>query len=400
MARPNVGSIDVKDGRLRVRISAGTDPVTGKRHYRVEYEPGTGANARKRAIQRMNRMRREELEHRSQDGFDPTEATVGQLLTQWLEIAGAAMSPNTVVTNRYNMEHYLSPLLDVPCADLTLQVIEQHYTTLWKVGIGADPKPLSPHTIQRAHGTLRRALQYGVRWGWIPTNPALNAEPPVVSRVERRMPTEADLRAFLDYWNTWDPDFTIWVRLAATTGARRGEICALRWSDVDFDAGTITIRRAAGVGSSNGREETFVRESTKTQRSRRIAVGTTTLEGLRRFRRECEERALACGVTLRDGFVFAEEPDGATPWRPPRATHRFMRGRKALVEAGHPVADVRLGDLRHYVASSLLQSGESVTAVSERLGNSPNTLLSNYAHFIPANDRAAAQRLDDGLGGG
>lgn len=400
MPRPNVGSIDEKNGRLRVRISAGSDPVTGKRRYRIEYEPGTGANARKRAVQRLNRMRREEEERRARDGFDPTEATVGQLLTQWLEVAGAAMSPNTLATNRYNMVHYLRPLLEIPCADLTLQSIERHYARLWKVGIGDDAKPLSPHTIQRVHGTLRRGLQYGVRWGWIPANPALNAEPPAVSRVERRMPTEADLRAFLDYWNTWDPDFTVWVRLAATTGARRGEICALRWSDVDFSAGTITIRRAAGVGSANGREETFVRESTKTQRSRRIAVGTTTLEGLRTLRHHCEERAAACGVTLGDGFIFADEPDAVAPWHPPRVTHRFNRARKVLVEKGHPVADVRLGDLRHYVASSLLQSGESVTAVSERLGNSPRTLLGNYAHFIPANDWAAAQRLDDGLGAG
>ena len=103
----------------------------------------------------------------------------------------------------------------------------------------------------------------------------------------------------------------------------------------------------------------------------------------------CERRAEQCGAELRhDGFVFSRDVLGELPWRPDSGvTYRFERLRKRV-----DLETVRFHDLRHYVATRLLDAGLPVRAVSERLGHaSATTTLTIYAHAVPATDRRAAQ---------
>jgi integrase len=177
----------------------------------------------------------------------------------------------------------------------------------------------------------------------------------------------------------------VFLQLAAATGARRGELVALRWTDVNVAGGVVTIARGAVQGKDG-----LVIKDTKTHGTRRIALDRTTVAALKAHRQAADEIAGACETVLpADAYVFSNDPTGRTSWRPWLVTQAFAR---LAARAGMP--EVRLHDLRHFVATRLLSSGVDVRTVAGRLGHkNPNVTLSVYAHFLPEADREAADVL-------
>jgi len=215
-------------------------------------------------------------------------------------------------------------------------------------------------------------------------NPASNASPPRVPKYELHLPSADDVVRVLAAADERDPDFGCFLRLAVVTGARRGELCALRWRDLD--SGTVHIARAV-VGS---RTDSLVEKDTKTHATRRIALDSVTLEALDAHRDRCSERATSCDATLDpSAFLFSGSADGAIPWRPGRVTLAFVRLCEELKIDG-----VRLHDLRHFAATQLLAVGVPVKTVSGRLGHADAaTTLNVYAHFLESSDEEAANAL-------
>ena len=173
--------------------------------------------------------------------------------------------------------------------------------------------------------------------------------------------------------------------LAASTGARRGELVALRWRDLDLERRTATIERGLILAGN-----VLIEQGTKTHQSRRVSLDEATVAALVEHRERLEKIAAACGVGLaEDPFVFTEAVDASTPWRPDSTTRAF---RTLCAKAG--VEGVRLHDLRHYVATRLLAAGVDVRTVAGRLGHrNPATTLNVYAHFVPETDQQAAEVL-------
>jgi integrase len=190
-----------------------------------------------------------------------------------------------------------------------------------------------------------------------------------------------------------DPDFAVFLRLAAVTGARRGELCALRWSDVDLVAESITIARAI-VGERNDK---LVEKDTKSHASRRIAIDPQTVNVLAGHRDRSEDRATSAETTLPErAFVFSPAVDGSRPWRPGGVSLAFIRLRK---RAG--VGAVPLHSFRHFAATRMLAAGVPVRTVAGRLGHAnAATTLNVYSHWIEASDQTAATVLGDLLGNG
>ena len=224
-----------------------------------------------------------------------------------------------------------------------------------------------------------------VRWGWIGVNPAAAATPPRLPTRDIRPPTPDQVRLLFARAADENPAFAVFLQLAAATGARRGELIALRWTDVNLPAGTVTIARGAVKGKDG-----LVIKDTKTHGTRRVALDQTTVTVLSAHRQAAEAVARACETALpADAYVFSDDPAGRAAWKPWLVTQSFAR----LAErAGMP--EVRLHDLRHFVATRLLSSGIDVRTVAGRLGHkNPNVTLSVYAHFLPEADREAADVL-------
>jgi integrase len=266
---------------------------------------------------------------------------------------------------------------------LTANELDRFYRHLLEVG--ASNGPYAPATIRRVHGIIRRALTQGVRWGWISRNPAIDASPPRVPLRDMKPPSPSEVVKLFRLAQKSDPDLATFIVLAASSGARRGELIALRWKDIDFTRGTLSIER--GIVLVDGQ---LIEQGTKTHQSRRITLDSATLETLKLHRTRMEESAALVGATISStSFMFSETVDGSTPWRPDSTTRSF---RSLCKKAG--VAGVRLHDLRHYVATRLLAAGVDVRTVAGRLGHrNPSTTLNVYSHFVPESDHEAADAL-------
>jgi integrase len=242
---------------------------------------------------------------------------------------------------------------------------------------------LSARTVRICHTVMRQSLEQARRWGLIARNPAVDATPPPQRRREIEPPTVEQVQKLLDAALADDPDFAAYLWVLAVTGCRRGEGCALRWTDVDLERAEIAIRRSI---TQVGRE--LREKDTKTHQSRRVAIDEATVVVLRSVRRRGRERALALGERLADDALLFSDAEGR-PWRPDVCTNRFGR-----LRAGVGLERVRLHDLRHFVATVLGGAGVPIATISGRLGHGDNaTTLNLYTHVMPATDQAAAAYL-------
>ena len=158
-------------------------------------------------------------------------------------------------------------------------------------------------------------------------------------------------------------------------------------------AGRVTLRETVVRAG----KEWVVKPTTKTGGERFVDIDAGTLGLLRVLHDQAFASALACGVALpADAFVFSDEPDGSVPWKPATTARRFKR---ACAAAGLP-ATTRLHDLRHLMATHLIDQGVSIAAVSARLGHAQNsTTLDIYTGRVAGSDRGAADVMGRFLDG-
>jgi integrase len=240
----------------------------------------------------------------------------------------------------------------------------------------------SPKTIRNLHATVSSALHQAERWGWVARNAAEHAKPPRDSQRRLQTPSVDVVKSIVLAAEARDPHLAPLLMLAALTGMRRGELCALRWSDVRLEAGELHVSRSIVVVPGG-----LAEKSTKTDRDRQVALDSVGVAVLRLHRAQGE--GLAAIVKCNIGptsFVFSPEPDGTVPYRPDTVTSFFIRVRDSLGLVG-----VRLHDLRHFTATQLIGAGVDVRTVAGRLGHSdPSLTLRTYAHVLEDRDRAAA----------
>jgi len=359
-----------------LRVFIGRDPVSGRVRYATKSVRG-GKREAQRALAAMVSA--------APASAPISSMTVADTLERWFDHARDGLSPSTVANTRMIIDKHLGPHIGaVPLSKLTPERIDAAYRALRDHG-GRGGKSLAPATVHRAHNVLHRAVGQAVRWGWLPTNPVSLASPPRRPAPDIRPPAPAEVMQLFAEAAKEGPAFALYVLVAAVTGARRGELIALRWSDVDFDAGVVQLRRGIVHGITG-----LAEKDTKTHTARRIAVDAATIEALRQHRSAAEDVATACGaVVTGECFVFSYAPDGRQNWSPALVTQAFARVAK---RAGVP--EVRLHDLRHFVATRLLSNGVDVRTVAGRLGHrNPNVTLNVYAHFLPEADRDAADLL-------
>lgn len=358
-----------------------TDPVTGK--------------ARQLTAQRKTKREAESelirlLAIAGRTDAAASSATMADLFGAWQSMHAARWSPSTVRNTRQFIERYLDDRFGrVLVRRLRRSDIDMFYGDLQRAG-GHNGKALSPATVHRVHRVLHAALEQAVRWEWITDNPATNSTLPRLTADELKPPELADVVKLMAGAHALDPDFGVFIHLAATTGARRGELCALRWGDVDLDAGTLTIERSMAIG------DTLVEKTTKTRNKRAIAMEPVDVDLLRAHRVRAMERRLAAGAPFdANAFLFSGDL-GVSSWRPESMTHRFIALRRKL-----KIDTVRLHDLRHFNASTMLAAGVDLATVAGRLGHAGGgrTTLAVYGHLTRNADQRAASAIGDALRG-
>lgn len=366
-------------------MSAGFDPKTGKRVQHTRTVRGTKREAEAELAALVVKV--------NEGMVVDSRASFGELLDAWLDRARADLSPSTVRTTQFYANLYIRPSLGkVPLRKLTTARLDKLYGDL-RSGGGKGGAPLAPRTVRRVHNVIHGVLEQGVRWGWLSVNPASKTSLPKLGRLDIRPPAPEEVSRILEAADADDPDFGMLLRLAAASGARRGEICGLRWTDVDLAGGALLIRRGVVLGPGG----IVVEKDTKTHAARRMALDGTTVAQLRLHRTRWQEWLELVGKPWSEEcFVFSYDGGAATPITPERVTRRFRRLCNRL-ELEH----VRLHDLRHYVATRLIAAGVPVRTVSGRLGHADASTTPNiYSHFVEATDQEAAALLGLLLDGG
>ncbi len=411
------GHVRKRGASYQAIVYAGIDPVTKRQRYLRET-----ARTQREAERALTRLLSQVDEQRTPN----TSATVGYLLDRWLEVAQLELTTRSVY-EAYIRRHVRPALGSVPLRKLSVDVLDRFYLRLaqhggrcrrcvTRVAKGLPPLrdgeryapkpgaeatavhepdcarglPLAPSTVRHVHSILRRALNQAVRWDWIARNPASLASPPRAAPRDVRPPRPEEVAALINAAWERDPDFGALLWVGVTTGARRGELCALRWLHVDFEARELLIERNL-VQRGGQRKE----KGTKTHQARRIALDDATMAVLQEHRERCAGRAAAARTILRaDGYVFSDMPGGSTPLLPDSVTHRFGRLARRL---GVRTTLHSFG--RHYAATQLLAAGVDLRTVAGRLGHGGGgaMTLRVYASFVAAADRRAAELLGQQL---
>jgi len=371
MTKPRTGTmIDCGSGRWRLQVAVDPDLVTGERRRLSRTVRGTRSEA-KEALQRI-------VVEAGVGLYGGGRVTVGDLLDQFME--SATLGPSTREDWQSLATRHLKPALGtVPLWKLTARHCDQLYARMAATGGG-------PSRVRCAHVVLHRAVAQAVRWGWFSRNPVSLATRPSVPKAIITPPGVDAVRSALAAAHKTDTAFWCWLQVSVATGARRGEVCALRWCDVDLHERIVRIERSVSATASAG----LVIKSTKTGRSRVVSLTAQATQALMERRDGATRAAREEGRELgRAELVFAGDPSGQRPWRPEMVTQRWCRLRGTI-----GLRHVRIHDLRHFVATELLTAGIDLRTVANRLGHArTSTTLDIYWGWVPARDRDAADHL-------
>ena len=365
-------------GAFEIRYALGTDPATGKRRIATTTIHGS----RKDADKELRRLLRalDTGEH-----VDPNRLTVRDWLATWLEMIRHEVAPKT--HERYT--EIVNDRLALAFGNLQLTRfapahIQATYTE-WATGGRRDGKdgPLAPQSRRLIHRVLNAALTRAVELQLISRNPAqvLKRHLPKDERREMATLTPEQAQQLLNairstplYWP---------VLIALATGARRGEVVALRWRNVDLNHGNIRI------AESLERTKAGLRfKPPKSDKGRVVTLPAFAIEELRRRRREQAEELLKLGEGLCAETLVCAQPNGA-PISPNVLTNYFSRAAKRL---GLPV---HFHSLRHTHATQLLLAGVHPKVAQERLGHATVAMtLDVYSHVTERLRDDAAAKID------
>lgn len=333
----------------------------------------------------------------------PTTMTVGEWLDEWL--AGHRGKPSTLAAYRRNCRTHIRPYLgNIPLDKLTGPRITALYRELEERGRVDDRagEGLSARSVRIVATILKASLAAAVANGKIVRNPADLAQPPTAKEAappEIHPWTAANLKMFLGWASEKRSDIAPAWKLLAYTGMRRGEVLALRWRDVDLEAGRLSVRRTVEpVSADIGVKKELIEGPTKSSKPRTVDLDPDTVEVLRSHR--VARGTLALPLIRDEALVFATE-EGAFLY-PDNFTRRFTESlascRRGSGDDAPPM--IRLHDLRHTHATLLLRAGVPVKVVSERLGHASVTItLSIYAHVMPGMQQEAAATFAALVGG-
>jgi integrase len=317
---------------------------------------------------------------------DPTRLSV----KQWLGTVRAEVSPKTLERYDEIVRNFLIPALgNLALTKLAPSHIQKAYNE-WATGGRLDGKSggLSPQTRRHIHRILRTALSRAVEQQVIARNPA-DVFKKRLPKVERRelvtltADQSAQLLEAIAHSRVYWP-----VLLALATGMRRGEVLAVRWKNVDLEAGTLRVME------SLEQTKTAIRfKAPKSGRHRAITLPGYAVEELRRLKREQAEALLALGVRQTSNTLLCCRADGE-PHQPLSLTYEFARFMGRLKD----LPRVRFHDLRHSHATQLLASGVHPKIASERLGHaSVGITLDLYSHVTDTMQTEAAVKLDSAM---
>jgi integrase len=311
------------------------------------------------------------------------ELTVGAYLDRWLAHVRGRVRPHTYEGYEATLRLHAKPALGHgPLRALTPLEIQNLYAQLLLPDRERDRPGLAGGTVLNLHLVLNQALAQAVRWLLLPANPAAGAQPPRPRRAPRHVVDASLLERLLEsVTGSW---LELPAAIAAASGMRRGEILALRWSDIDADLTLARVQRTLQPTRAG-----LVFDQPKTARSRRTVVLPAFLGPYLVRQRDDQEQRRGQAERWVEHDLVVDRGDGE-PVNPDTLSAAWAR---RLRSEGLPA--IRFHDLRHAHATLMLTQGVHPKVVSERLGHaSIGITLDTYSHVLPSLQHEAAAAFD------
>lgn len=360
-----------KNGAVSYQLTAEgeRDPITGKRDRRFKTVNGT----KKQAEVALRKMITD-----LEEGNITTLSSMklADWIDQWLDIYLPNIEETTRVGYQEKVDTYIKPKL----GHIPLKALKADNVQLWVNEL--NQRGLAPKTIRNAYNNLNAALKKAVVLRMIPYNPCEAVVLPVLKKYHANVYTTADIKRALK--EAEGTDMYLIVLLLVSVGLRRGELAALRWENVDFRKGTISICE----NRVHGKNEVVTKDPKSAAGKRTIAVGDEVMAALSKAKLDYfRDRTEVAG--FKDLGYVVRKPDG-TPYHPDSLTTKWRRFVKAKA-----LPSARLHDMRHSNATALIEAGVSARVVQQRLGHSDvNITLNTYTHVTQRMDENAAETID------
>ena len=361
--------------RWLVRVYLGRDRETRKRRYHSRMVHGPVRHAQIY----LNKVLREHDLGRQVDG---AQVTLNEYLDRWLETAAKPrLREKSYRSYESLLRRYVRPSLGprnlAAICPLDIQAVYQRLVE----------RDLSARTVCYTHSVLRSAMRQAIRWRLLAEDPTNGAQLPRRRRRELRVLTAEQSRRFLEnaMQTAYGPVFAV----ALTTAARPSEYLALKWQDINWERGTVSVARTLEKVSGGWR---FA--ETKRARSRRvIKLQEWVLELLQHLSTKTNPKSACSGWHEAADLIFT-----TSSGRPVDSDKLARTFKSVLRKAGLPA--IRLYDLRHTGATLALAAGVPPKVVSEQLGHASAAFtLDIYSHVLPHMQEEAAAKVEAVLTG-
>ena len=365
-----------KDGRWEARYTVGRDPGTGKQIQRSVYG-ATQQEVRKKLAQLTTALDNGTYK-------EPCKMTVGQWLDIWTADYMGGVKPSTAFLYGEQIRLYIKPALGaVKLEALNTHTIQGFYNGLSIEREGG--KALSPKSVKNIHGILHKALQQAVAVGYIRFNPA---DACTLPRAEKKEISPLDEEQIATFLKTIEGHrHELLYKVALFTGMREGEVLGLMWDCVDFEKGTITIKRQLRREQKKG--GAYYITTPKNGKPRTITPAPWVMKLLRSQKARQAEQQLKMGPLWENyGMVFTNETGGYLSYR--TVYDCFKR---IVAQMGTP--STRFHDLRHTFAVASLRAGDDIKTVQGNLGHHTAAFtLDVYGHVTEQMKKDSAQRME------
>ncbi|MEM9655581.1 MAG: tyrosine-type recombinase/integrase [Actinomycetota bacterium] len=311
------------------------------------------------------------------------KATMDDLCGEWLvELERKNRKPTTIYNYERRYRHDIQPTLGrTQVRKVTPKMVSDLLLAHQRRGVSAG-------SVGTIHIVLSSMLTQACRWGWRDDNPARWIEKPSRDDVVPIVPTPEEVRALIEAARqSKRPEYARFFLLSATTGLRRGEMCGMRFTDIDQETGVLTVR--TGITHVPGRPR--IEGSSKNRRMRAVALGPRALGLVEAQRKLMLDRAAEVeGKLDGEAFVFSDAADGGVPWRPDSTTQYFTRLRSATDVR----QEVKLKHLRKFMETYGQSLGFSLADVALRAGHDPAVAGRFYTGRVAESDYALASEIE------
>ena len=356
------------DGRWEARI------IIGHKNDGTPMYKSAFAKTQKSALKQLHQL----LDlYRDVDLTEECRMTLGEWMDKWMdEYMIFTIKENTIKGYRSQIDHQIKPFIGhKQLASLTTADIQKFYNKIKKEG-RAHPHPIHGHVlsdsmVRKIHMMLHEAMEVAVRERYIVRNPTDNTTIPKKTTTEKQVLDDSQLNRFLDaiqgepYWH----DF---FYVEVMTGLRRGEICGIKWSDIDFNEGTLCIKRSVSTKEGGG---VSIGE-TKTDAGVRTIIMPPSVATLL-----WKKRSDAINE-----WVFPHYTNPSDPLHPSSAYKKLKTLLKRL-----ELPLLRFHDLRHTFATQATDGGVDPKTLAGILGHTDASFtLDTYTHVTSDMQRGAS----------